>query len=314
MFKETKDNFYKSLSNSIKNRIIDLKLKGREILNDAGRVSKIVSGYRNHYPYLICSGEYPRLNFLFSCEDYNSFIVKNDLNDEPKELIKRYGNNYDKMLWRHIDWDKMFQDAITELSEYDILENLEKLKNLKNLKKLGELKKQEELEELEEQEKLIKLFEDTLIDYAPYALIRYDELDFNYARIFIFPEERKGKRQKAIERVHLGHGSEVFKQTFLEKFSGKTLREFDKGFSEFISDYLKKRKPDNYSLGLQAYKFHKNLSEYVVDWQKRLDVQFDDESDEKSILLGRYIRYGREQMQKLKEYQQEFDNLAIDIE
>ena len=133
---------------------------------------------------------------------------------------------------------------------------------------------------------------------------------------YIFSDERNEKRQKAIERVHLGRGKEIFRDTFKEHFSGKTLFRFDEAFDKFISDYLKKSKPNADSLGWQAYNFYKNLSKFVSDWQGLPDVQYAEENDEKSDLerlLEGYIKDGREHMQKLLRYQQEFDNLHIDM-
>ncbi len=287
MFEEIKKRFYKSLGKSIQNRKKILGLKREDILNDPTRVSKIVKGkYNKHYPHLICRGEYVHLNYLFLCEDYESFKKENILQDEPKAPETEDGKNYDKMLWGHIDWDKMFQDVIRELSELDISEELG------------------------------KLFEDTLIDYAPYANIRYDELPYNYARIYIDPDERKEKRQTAIERVHLSHGSELFKQTFYEKFSGKTLRQFNNEFSEFVLEYLEKRRPNKYSLGLQAYYFHQTISRTVAYWQSLDGVRYGDMSDEEvnlNPLFKSYYNNGRKQMKAFEEYQKKFDKLHIDI-
>lgn len=300
MFKVIKENFYESLAKSIGDRKRVLNLNREDILFEKTRVSKIVNNTRNkHHPYLIGKGEYLYLINLFLYEDHDSFKKANILKTLEDELIKKCGNNYDEMLWGHINWDKMFQDTIAELSELDILDNPEKL------------------EGLEEQKKLEKLFKDTLVDYAPYAVIRYDELPYEYGKRFIFQDEAKDKKQEAIERVHLRHGSELFKQTFLEKFSGKMLHEFDKGFPEFVSDYLKKRMPDIYSVGLQAYKFHKNFSEYMVCWQELPEVQYGDVSDKKSdlyILLDEYKKYGQEHMKRLVKCQKKFDKLHINIE
>ena len=283
MFKKIKDSFYESLSESIKNRKEVLGLKRKEILLERTRVSKIVKNRRNeHHPHLIGKGEYHYLIYLFLKQDHDSFIEEHILEKTDDELIKNCGNNYDVMLWGHIDWDTMFRDVITELSELGISEDLG------------------------------MLFEDTLVDYAPYAAIRYDKLDPEYAKIYISPDEKKEERQNAIERVHLGNGSELFKQTFLEKFSGKTLHEFDKAFPDFVSDYLKKRTPSEYSLGLQVHNFHINLSYFAAYWQNLPEVQYGDVDDKESdlqILLEEYIKNGREHMQKLVEYQQEFDKL-----
>lgn len=291
MFEKTKDNFYQSLSRSIKNRKEDLGLKRTEILKDERRISKIVKAIRNkHYPYLICSGEYPRLNCMFMINDREKFMAENDLDKDPEEiiekLIEKFGTNYDEMLWGHIDWDKMFEDVITELSKSDNSEELD------------------------------ALFEDTLVDYVPYAAIRYDELPFEYGKRYIFPDERERTRQNAIEWVHLRHGSSLFKQTFYEKFSGKTLREFDKGFHEFVSDYLEKRKPNDFSLGLQAYNYHKSISRVAIHWQSLAEVQYGDIPDTKSdieTLYEEYLKNSREQMKKLEKFQQKFDNLHINI-
>lgn len=287
MFEEIKERFYKSLSESIKNRKKALKLGREDILFDKTRVSKIVNNTRNgHHPYLIGKGEYHYLIYLFLCKDHDSFKNEDILETPEEELIKKCGNNYDSMLWGHIDWDKMFQDVITELSESD------------RLKGLG------------------KDFEDTLVDYTPYAVIRFDELPTEYARKYIPLDELERKRQNAIEWVHLRHGSELFKETFYKRFSGKTLHKFDKEFPEFISDYLMKKKPNEYSLGLQAYNFHQSISRIAIHWQNLSGVLYGDMSDGESdleTLLSEYIINGREQMRKLEEFQQKFDALHIDI-
>lgn len=286
MFERTIDSFYKSLGRSIKRRKEALGLRRKDILNDEARVSKIVNGWHKEpHRYLIGRDEYPYLNYLFLCKDHKSFIENNQSTD-PKERAAKNGKNYDEMLWGHIDWDEMFRNAITELSEVDISEDIG------------------------------KLFEDTLIDYVPYAVIRYDELCPEYARISIFSDERKETRQKAIERVHFGRGKEIFRNTFEKHFYGKTLFKFDDEFDDFISDYLKKIEPNVDSLGLQAYNFYKNLSKFVADWQSLPEVQYAEENDEKSDLkrlLEEYIKDGREHMQKLLKYQQKFDNLHIDM-
>ena len=54
----------------------------------------------------------------------------------------------------------------------------------------------------------------------------------------------------------------------------------------------------------------------MADWQSLPGVQYAEENDEKSDLerlLEEYIKDGRKHMQKLLRYQQEFDNLHIDM-
>ncbi len=287
MFEEIKKRFYESLIKSIKGRKKKLKLTQEDMLRDPKRVSKILHSKRDDkHRYLIGPSEYSYLNFLFLCEDHESFMKENIFNLKKEERIKKSGNNYDKMLWGHINWDEMFQGVIAELSKLDISEELG------------------------------KNFEDTLVDYAPYAAIRYDELPHGYARKYIFPDERKKKREDAIEWVHLRHGSGLFKQIFYEKFSGKTLCEFNEGFHEFVSDYLGERRPKDHSLGLQTYSFHKAISRIAVYWQSLAEVQYNDMPEKKSdfqILLEEYIYNGRVQMKELEKYQQKFDALNIDI-
>ncbi len=287
MFEKTQDNFYKSLAKSIEKRKEELKLRRYDILPERTRVSKIIHAQHNkQYPNLISKSEYHYLIYLFLCKDHDSFIDEHILETTEDEHTKKCNNSFDEMLWGHIDWDKMFQDAITELSKLDISNELG------------------------------KLFEKTLIDYVPYAAIRYDELDPKYAKTWISQDEREEKRQRAIERVHLGHGSELFRQTFLEKFSGKTLEKFDKKFLEFISCYLEKRMPNKYSVGLQAYNYHKNLSKFAADWQNLPEVKYGDVSDEKSdleILLRKYIDNGWKQMKKFETFQKGFDKLHTEI-
>lgn len=288
MFEETKEKFYKSLVGSIEKRKKSLYLIRDDILPDPKRVTNILKIRRDaRHPHLIGRDEYPRLIYLFLCKDKDSFDSLDVLDRENLEKLReKCGNNYDKMLWEHIDWDKMFKDVIKELSEFDISEGLG------------------------------KIFEKTLIDYVPYAATKDEELHPDYGRLFIFQDEKKRKRQDAIKWIHLRHGSELFKQTFYKKFSGKTLCEFDMEFHEFVSDFLKERKYNDFSFGSQTYEFHKTFSRIIIHWQELPSVKYGDVSDEKSdleILLDEYYKYGREHMKKLEEYQQQFDKLNTDI-
>lgn len=287
MFKKIIDAFYKSLVNSIQTRKKQLKLKREDILNDPKRVTEITQGIRNpHHPHLIGKTEYAYLYYLYLFKDRDSFVKEDILNIAVDDHIKKNGDNYDKMLWGHIDWNEMFKDTITELSKLDSSEGLG------------------------------YSFDSTLIDYVPYAVIKYDELHPKYGKEYIFPDERETERQNAIYWVHIRHGSELFKQTFLEKFKGKTLAEFDKKFNEFVEDYLEKRKPNPYSLGLQAYNFHKNISGFAAYWQSFAEVQYSDMYVEKSDLvklLDEYLENGRKQIQMYKKYQQDFDTFSVDI-
>lgn len=285
MFNECRERFYESLIKSVKDRKKTLKLTRDEILPDPKRVTKILNNIRDtSYPYLIGTAEYPRLKCLFECKDKEHFINENALTAE--ELKIKFGNNYDKMLWGHIDWDKMLQGVITELSKSDISEGMG------------------------------MVFEDTLVDYVPYAVVRYDELPLDYAKIFIFPGERRAKRQEAIKWVYLKHEDGLFKEAFLEWFSGKTLRDFDKEFDKFVEEYLKKRKPNGQSLGLQAYDFHKSMSKIAIHWQSLDEVKYGDMSEKKSdlqTLYEEYINYNREQMRTLEKFQQKFDAINLNI-
>lgn len=287
MIEKIKEDFYKSLAKSIADRKDFLKLRRKDILGDPTRISKIINANRNkHYPYLISNTECAYLYNLYLFDDKDSFLEKRVIFKGVDELIKEDGTNYDKMLWGHINWDKMFKDVITEISELD---------------SSGDLG---------------KLFEDTLIDYVPYAVIRYDELHNKYGREYIFQEERGRERQNAIQWVYLRHGSKSFQQTFLEKFSGRTLEKFDKHFDEFVLNYLEKSKPNQYSLGLQAYNLHKNISGFAAYWQSLPEVQYSDMFTEKSDLekqLEDYLTNGRLQIQKYKKYQQDFDSFYMDI-
>lgn len=312
MFEEIKEKFYESLIESIKDRKKSLEVIRDDILPDPKRVTKILNIIRDaHHPYLIGRDEYPRLIYLFRCKNKDLFDKEDILNVEVKTLREKCGNNYDEMLWEHIDWDKMFQDVITELSKFVISEEAKKLK---------ELKEQKELKKLEEQKKLVKLaviFENALVDYVPYAAVKNEGLHPNYVKVCIFDDERERKRQDAIKWVYLRHGSSVFKQTFYKRFSGKTLHEFDKEFHEFVLDYLEEKNTKDYSLGKQTYSFHKSFSRIIIHWQELPEVKYGDVSDEKSdmyILLDEYRKYGMEHMKKLEEYQREFDKLHIDIE
>ncbi len=214
---------------------------------------------------------------------------------------KKNGINYDKMLWGHINWDKMFQNVITELSELYIPEGLKELSE-------NTLIDNTEVSELNSLEDFGKLFEETLVDYVPYVNIKYENLHSE--------EDRKRVRQDAIEWVHLRHGSGLFKQTFYEKFSGKNLQEFDKRFFEFISEYLEKRKPNDYSIGSLVRKMHISISKYEAEWHSIDGVQQDDVSDEESDsekLFREYVDNVRNNIKKLEEYQQKFDALHVDI-
>lgn len=231
------NNFYKSLSDSIMSKKKSLHLKRDDMLPDPKRVTQITNKIRDeHHPCLISKRECAYLYYLYTKKDKDSFLKEDILIKDVDYHIKRNGDNYDKMLWYHINWNKMFKDTIKELSELDSSE------------KMGEL------------------FDDTLIDYVPYAVIKGDKLHPKYGRTYIFPEERRRKRENAIHRVHLQHGSDFFKQCFLEKFGGTTLDKFDKRFNEFVEYYLEKRKPSQYSFGLQAYNLYNNISGFASRW------------------------------------------------
>ena len=277
MFEKTIDLIYESIGASINEKKRELKLKRKDILDIPRRVTDIVKNNHNiHHPYLIGKYEYDALYSLYISEDKKSFF----------ENKKKVFDNYDKMLWQHIDWDIIFKSTITELSTLDLSNELG------------------------------RIFDSTLIDHVPYAVIKYDELHPNYGRTYISPEERKKERENAIYRVYLRHGNKVFKQTFLEIFTGCTLNKFDIHFNEFVTEYLKKKKVQPYSLGLQAYNLHKNLSIFKAYWQSLDEVQYSDmykTPSDFSKKLEEYLRNGREQLQKLKKYQQEFDSFDVEI-
>lgn len=277
MFEKTIDLIYASIATAIKGKKRELKLKRNDILDIPRRVTDIVHNKHNiHHPYLIGKYEYEALYSLFISNDKNSFL----------ENKKREFDNYDEMLWQHIDWDIIFKSTITELSTLDLSNELG------------------------------RIFDSTLIDHVPYAVIKYDELHPNYGRTYISPEERKKERENAIYRVYLRHGNKVFEQTFLEIFTGCTLNKFDIHFNEFVTEYLKKKKVQPYSLGLQAYNLHKNLSIFKAYWQSLDEVQYNDMYNTPSDFskkLEEYLGNGREQLQKLKKYQQEFDSFDVEI-
>lgn len=135
MFETTKENFYKSLAASIRERQMALKLENYEILDNEIRMSRITKNIRNKYvPYLIAKNEYPYLNHLFVSDSRETFLSTPIT--EPE--------NYDDMLWGHIDWDAMFDDFIRDLLSLDVSGTL------------GEL------------------FEDALVDYVPYVRCRFE--------------------------------------------------------------------------------------------------------------------------------------------
>lgn len=292
------NNFYKSLGKSIeeRKRKESLKLRREDILANPKRVTDIIKGKHNkHHPYLIGKYEYEELYCLFLSDDEKTFLENQKLARGNRDAFyKKIGNNYDKMLWEHIDWDVMLRDTIDTVSKMDISTDLG------------------------------KLFEETLIDDVSYAVIKYDELAPGYAVVWIPLEERAGIRKKAIERVHLRCGHKLFKKIFMDNFLGKTLDKFDKNFVEFVKDYLEQKKPDQYSFGLQAYNLCKNISGFKVKWYTSEKAQYanveESTGEEKSIneeeektesekLLEDYIRDGYIQIEKLKEYQERFDSL-----
>lgn len=288
VFDITIRNFYKSLGKSIGERKKALKLKREDILYTPERVSKIVNGrFNKHYPYLIAKYEYEELLCLFLGNDEKSFLeLKNTAIHEPEKFIKEAGRNYDKMLWGHIKWENLFKDTIEDLSKVDISTDLG------------------------------RLFEATLIDYVPYAVIKYNELHPKDGKIYIFPEKREETRTEAIQRVYYKCGNKLFKQTFLENFTGKTLDKFYKKYVEFVEDYLKQKEPNPYSLGLQAYNLCKNISGYSAKWQSLEETQYNDSEEKTDLekLLEEYLINEREQVKKLKRYQQRFDSLKVIIE
>lgn len=289
MFETIITNFYHSLSNSILKRKNDLDLTRDDILKDPTRVTDIISERRDkHHPYMIGRTEYKYLADLYRFDNKDDFLKKG-LQNTDREIYANYKyDNYDQLLWGHINWEELFNNTITELSNLDSSNNF------------GEL------------------FENTLIDYVPYALIKYEKLNPKYARIYIPPDERAKERENAIYWVHLRYGSTLFKQIFLDKFKGaKNLNKFDEHFIEFVKVYLEKKiVPREHSLGYQAYDLHNSISTFRAYWESLVEVQYSDlfeTSSDLEKLLRDYWENGVEQIRKLKQYQVAFDALNVDI-
>jgi len=296
MLEKTINVFYESLIKSIKCKKEKLQLDSKEILDDFQRVKQILGNYRKgRHRYLIGTNEYIYLNDLYTAKNRNDFLRNGALSrclashDEElakKEIAERNKTgNYDVMLWGHIKWKRFFGLLILELSEIDA------------------------------SEKLGKLFEDTLVDDAEYATIRYDELHKRYGKIYIFPEDRKRIKAKAIQRVHFQEGYKGFKKFFDEKFKGETLRGFDGKFIKVVEEYLDSKTPDENSFGLRAYQNSKIIARVGAEWQDKPSVQYGDMYDEEVPgevkLLERYMADIREQLYKEEEYQSEFDKLNL---
>ena len=160
-------------------------------------------------------------------------------------------------------------------------------------------------------ESLKNLFEETLIDYVPYAMVKNKDMHPKYAKIYFFPEDIQERRTKAINWVHLSNGNSFFKSAFLKKFSSKNLKKFDENFIEFITAYLVAKKPQKYSLGLQAYNLRINASAYIAFMQSKIEYQYKDihsKEAEQYELLENYEKNVYRLINEFEQIQSKFQN------
>ena len=282
MFEAIITDFYDSLSTSIEERKDYLKLKRWDILKDQTRVTDIIKKRRNeHHPYMIGSTEYKYLADLYRFNNKTDFLEQGLLNTRKEEFANYEYHDYDQLLWGHINWDKMLRKVIKELSEETIPESLK------------------------------NLFEETLIDYVPYAMVKNKDMHPKYAKIYFFPEDIQERRTKAINWVHLSNGNSFFKSAFLKKFSSKNLKKFDENFIEFITAYLVAKKPQKYSLGLQAYNLRINASAYIAFMQSKIEYQYKDihsKEAEQYELLENYEKNVYRLINEFEQIQSKFQN------
>lgn len=275
MFETILTDFYHSLADSIKERKKALGLKRYDILNDPTRLTDIISKKRDkHHPYMIGRMEYKYLSDLFRFDNKDDFFSQGLLNTNRETYSNYKYDNYDQLLWGHINWDEMLRKVIDELSEETIPESLK------------------------------SPFEETLIDYVPYAMVKNKGIHPKYAKIYFFPEDIQERRTKAINWVHLSNGNSFFKSAFLKKFSGKTLKKFDEKFIEFITDYLVAKKPQKNSLGLQAYNLRINASGYIAFMQSRIECQYKDIYYEEAKQYELLEKYEKNVYRLINEFEQ----------
>lgn len=365
IFNNSIEYFYDSLSKSIKNRISELKVTRQEVLQlDPTRVTDIVKNRRDKkHPYLLGEREYHQIYniFLFNTKEEVANQVLD--NDKFMEEIEVYGldnetgkkgvikkkkfidlNNYDDMLWGHIDWEELFLCVL------------------------------EDIQALNVDDELYKIFEKSLLDYVPYAIdcAHFESSDTNpfsnfflseppvYAPIEveslltgelkienelvfgneIFNQLEENKR-KSIDWVYLRGKSAIIsklKNKFLTAFSGKRLQKFDRKFDSFLLGFMTRltvdKLPKHNSFGMKAYNYMKEelegelaneqvffsyttIEEYKpegwgMDEEGNFYPDYSDVGEIREVevdMLSNYIQFIKNHLQGLQKFQLEFDRV-----
>lgn len=365
IFLKTIDMFYKSLSTAIKNRVDKLGLTREEVFsNNPKRVTEIIKNKRTKkHPYLIGEREYRWLYRIFlyeSSEEINIHVIDNSDYFETVEEYKgdkktgrnklvtsqKYvdRNNYDKMLWEHINWDSMYETIL------------------------------EDIQNLDEKYKVYRDFNLSLLDYVPYAIdyadyengetnpfsnffmveppvyrsVKVDspfsnELESGEELVFgdeIFNQFEQNKL-RAIDWVYKKNKAEIqntIKERFLKEFSGQKLQKFDRKFDGFLkeimTEIIEKKVPIKTSFGMQAYDYmteilngellnqsgefsYTEMKTYKPDdWGLDSDGNFyPDYSDEGELkdeevdVLSNYLEFAKKHLEGLQKFQLEFEKL-----
>ncbi|MDN2454121.1 hypothetical protein [Lactobacillus sp. UCMA15818] len=364
-FKKTIEYFYNSLADSIGKRIKQLGVTREDVLHsDPTRVTDIVKNRRNkNHPYLIGEREYSKIYNIFKFNtkeevskqglNHNEFIKEvkefgRDKKTGKMKTIKKKKffdpNNYDNMLWGHIDWEKLFLCIM------------------------------EDIQALDSDDELHKVFEQSLLDYVPYSIdyADYEISDSNpfsnfflakppvYAPIeveslltgkleiendLVFGDEifnqLEDNKRKAIDWVYLKEKSAIIrklKNEFLAVFSGKRLQKFNQKFDFFLLEFMSRltadKLPKHNSFGIQAYNYMKELLEgelaneqadfsyitiesyrpedWCIDEEGNFYPDYSDVGEVREIkidVLANYIQFAKNHLQRLQKFQLEFERV-----
>ncbi|WP_270290016.1 hypothetical protein [Enterococcus casseliflavus] len=367
-FQRTIDYFYESLSQSIAKRIKKLGVTRDEVLPDPTRVTAIIKNRRTKkHPYLIGEREYNNLYNLFKF-DTREEVARQELdNDNFVEVVEEYGvdrktgkrgiiqkekfvdpNNYDDMVWGHIDWEKIFNCIL------------------------------EDIQKLDYDDELNVAFRHTLLNYVPFAIdsANFEVADNNHFSDFFMKEppvyfpievespmtgeieiqselvfgdeifnQLEQNERKAIEWVYIKNKSQLIdrlKEAFLSDFKGKRLQKFDRHFNYFLLNimysFITENEPKTGSFGLQAYNYMKDILEtklvneninfsytdlkvfrpegWGLDEDGNFYPDYSDEGDvreEEIDVFTDYIRFAKKHLEGLQKFQLEFEKARNSI-
>ncbi|WP_207941548.1 hypothetical protein DOK78_000317 [Enterococcus sp. DIV2402] len=278
MYENTVDYFYESLANSLKKRKIKLGMTNSQIypagFNDREGAQK--NTYDKRVSRIINNRRTKSHPYLMSETEVSIFT----------ETLKY--NNEDELLWGHIDWSVMYDKVIQDLKE----------------NKVGS--------------ELNQKFIANLIDFVSYAELHYYESSA-YGKEWgrYTKKEKENITNDAIGWCYFDESEKYIyqlREKFLNIFSEKKLTKFDIRFTRFLNEFLK-------GFLLQFTPTENSFGQQVLDYQKKVDVyrykhnelliHYQDEENEKTLILDSYLDYAKKHIKKLASFQKEFKELKI---